>query len=126
MAVSNGTILTFYEGDSGEIHLGRVGEDTTTFQAVVGSDQPRTVGPATSPFWFESSRGNTEYGLRPRKVAVCFETTAPDGLELGVNYPVVVFNKAVYEGIGIRQVVSYQGQEGIVTRKYPESIYPGI
>lgn len=126
MAGSNGKVLSFYEGDSAEIHAIRVDEKTLTFEAVRGTPQLIPSGPVTSAFWAKVSRASTEYGLKPRTVGICFETTAPGDLEVGPTYPVVVLQKSQFDLLTLRSEVAYQGENAIVVSKTPENIYPGV
>lgn len=126
MAGSNGKSIRFYEGDSGEIHAVRVDDKTLTFEAVRGTPQVLPTGPVTSPFWAKISRAKTEYGLKTRMVGICFETTAPAGLEVGPTYDVAVLSKGQFDLLSLRSEVAYQGENAIVVGKTDENIYPGI
>lgn len=53
---------TLYEADSGEIHLIRL---TPEYAAAAGSPP---AGPATSDIIAKVSKGNKEFGIRPRQV----------------------------------------------------------
>lgn len=125
MASFAGKELYFYSADSGEIHIIELDDVTLTLN-IGGTDQLQPSGPATSPFWAKVSRGATEYGLRPRKIGVCFDTTAPDDLELGRTYQVVVLAASEFNSATIGGTVTYQGQSAVVRSKTPENIYPGI
>lgn len=125
MASANGKDLYFYEADSGEIHVVELDDVTLTLN-IGGTAQLQPSGPATSPFWAKVSRGATEYGLRPRKIGVCFTGTAPGTLEPGKTYPVTVLTTAEYNAATIGLNVTYQGQPAVVRNKRDENIYPGI
>lgn len=125
MASANGSAIYFYVADSGETHIVRLLDETLTLN-ISGTAQQQPAGPATSPFWFQVSRGSTEYGGRPRKIGVCFETTAPGNLEVGPTYEVVVLSPTEFNAATIGATVTYQGESAVVVTKKPESIYPGI
>lgn len=125
MASANGKALYFYAADSGEIHIVELDDKTLTLN-ISGTAQLQPAGPATSPFWAKVSRGATEYGLKPRMIGVCFTTTAPADLEVGVTYKVTVLSPAEYAAATIGATVTYQGETAIVRTKPSESIYPGI
>lgn len=125
MVANGGKPLTFYEADSADIHLGRLDENTVALN-IGGTAQPQPAGPATSPFWYKVSRAKNEYGLRPRYISVCFTTTAPNSLELGEVYDVVVLTAATFNALTVKGLVTYQGEEAEIQGKTPESIYPGI
>lgn len=125
MASANGKGIYNYVADSGEIHIVELDDKTLTLN-ISGTAQAQPAGPPTSPFWAKVSRGATEYGLRPRKVGVCFDTTAPGDLEVGPTYDVVVLSPAEFNAASIGGTVTYQGETATVRRKPAESIYPGI
>ena len=125
MASQNGKGLYFYAADSGEIHIVELDDVTLTLN-ISGTAQFQPSGPATSPFWAKVSRGSTEYGLRPRKIGVCFDTTAPGTLEVGATYDVVVLADSEFNSATIGSTVTYQGESAVVRTKTAESIYPGI
>lgn len=125
MASQNGKGIYFYTADSGETHIVELDDVTLTLN-ISGTAQLQPTGPATSPFWAKVSRGATEYGLRPRKIGVCFDTTAPGTLEVGTTYDVVVLSDSEFNSATVGSTVTYQGESATVRRKIPESIYPGI
>jgi len=125
MASANGKGLYFYEADSGEIHVIELDDRTLTLN-ISGTAQIQPTGPATSPFWPKVSRGATEYGMKPRKIGVCFDTTAPATLEVGVTYLVTVLSVSEYNAATINGTVTYQGESATVRTKQAENIYPGI
>lgn len=125
MASAAGKGLYFYVADSGETHIVELDDVTLTLN-ISGTAVQQPSGPATSPFWAKVSRGATEYGLRPRKIGVCFDTTAPGTLEVGRTYDVVVLSPADYASATIGSTVTYQGQTATVRTKPIENIYPGI
>lgn len=125
MASANGKGIYFYEADSAEKHIVELDDVTLTLN-ISGTAQIQPAGPATSPFWAKVSRAGTEYGLRPRKIGVCFDTTAPATLEVGPTYQVTVLSPAEFNAATIGATVTYQGESATVRTKTPESIYPGI
>lgn len=125
MASQNGKGLYFYTANSGEVHLVELDDVSLTLN-ISGTAQLQPSGPATSPFWAKVSRGATEYGLRPRKIGVCFDTTAPGTLEVGPTYEVVVLAASEFSAATIGSTVTYQGESATVRTKTAESIYPGI
>lgn len=126
MAGNNGSKLVFYEADSGETHVMRINEVSETL-SIAGTPQALVAGPATSPFWAEITRGSTEYGLKPRKVNICFTVDPVDtSLEQGSTYEIVVFSPATFAALTLNLDVEYQGFAAKVVGKSPENIYPGI
>lgn len=125
MASANGKGLYFYLADSGETHIVELDDKSLTLN-IGGTAQLQPPGPATSEWWFKVSRAATEYGGRPRKIGVCFDTTAPGTLEVGPTYDVVVLSPAEFAAATIGSTVTYQGEQATVRRKTQESIYPGI
>jgi hypothetical protein len=125
MASANGKSLYFYEADSGETHIVELDDVTLTLN-ISGTAQLQPAGPATSSFWAKVSRSKSEYGLRPRKIGVCFDGTAPGTLEAGPVYLVTVLAASEYNAATIGSSVTYQGESAIVRTKQPESIFPGI
>lgn len=125
MASANGKGIYFYSADSGELHIVELDDVSLTLN-ISGTAQIQPSGPATSPFWAKVSRAATEYGLRPRKIGVCFDTTAPGTLEVGQTYDVVVLSPTEFNAATIGSTVTYQGESATVRTKTPESIYPGI
>lgn len=125
MATAAGKGLYFYAADSGEIHIVELDDVTLTLN-ISGTDQLQPSGPATSPFWAKVSRASTEYGLRPRKIGVCFDTTAPADLEVGRTYQVTVLADSEFNAATIGSTVTYQGESATVRSKTVENIYPGI
>lgn len=125
MASANGKGLYFYEADSGELHIVELDDKTLTLN-IGGTAQPQPSGPATSPFWAKVSKSNGEYGLRPRKLGVCFDTAAPTGLEVGPTYLVTVLATSAFNSATIGSTVNYQGEDATVRTKQPELLTPGI
>lgn len=125
MASANGKGIYFYAADSGETHIVELDDVTLTLN-ISGTAQLQPSGPATSPFWAKVSRGATEYGLRPRKIGVCFNSVAPGTLEVGPTYDVVVLADSEFNAATIGSVVTYQGEPAVIRTKTAESIYPGI
>lgn len=125
MASANGKGIYNYVADSGEIHIVELDDRTLTLN-ISGTAQQQPAGPATSEFWAKVSRGATEYGLRPRKIGVCFTGTAPATLEAGVTYDVVVLSQTEYNAATIGGTVTYQGESAQIRTKTREDIYPGI
>ena len=123
MASANGKALYFYAADSADVHIVELDDVTLTLN-ISGTAQLQPSGPATSPFWAKVSRGATEYGLRPRKIGVCFTTTAPGTLEVGPTYDVVVLSPTEFNAATIGATVNYQGEDAVVRTKTAESIYP--
>lgn len=125
MATTGENAIRRYEADSGEIHLGRLNDTSMTLDTGNGVQVDQGTA-ATSPFWFQVSRGTSEYGLRPRTLGVCFQGTAPAGLSLNTTYEVAVLSPADFAAATITGTVAFQGQTAVVVTKTPESIYPGI
>ena len=125
MASVNGKGLYFYEADSAETHIVEL-DDVTLTMNISGTAVIQPAGPATSPFWAKVSRGATEYGLRPRKIGVCFTGAAPGTLESGPTYPVTILSPTDFAAATIGSTVTYQGESAQVRTKSPENTYPGI
>lgn len=125
MASQNGSGVYNYIADSGEIHPIRLSDVSLTLN-ISGTDQLQPAGPPTSGFWAQVSRGAREYGLKPRMIGVCFDTTAPGTLEVGPTYDVVVLDPSEFANATLTSSVTYQGQAATVVARRDEDIFPGI
>lgn len=118
-------VIRFYEADSGDIHLIKSQPESAIF-SIGGSPNTLPAGPATSNFWAETSKGNKEYGLRPRKVRIRWTGTPPTGYQENAVLSVPVYQSSVYNGATILSTGTYLGAPCQVVGKLPEQIYPGI
>lgn len=117
---------TFYEGDSGDIHVVRVQPETlaTSFAGTL-NDAP--AGPATSPFWAKVSKGVREYGLSPRTVNFIWDDgQTPAGYKAGDVQKIAVMQTSVFNAITINSAATYLGGTGTIRGKTVENLYPGI
>lgn len=117
---------TFYEALSGDIHVVKVQPETLAASfSGIANDAP--AGPATSNFWAKISKGNTEYGLRPRAVRFRWDAgQTPAGYQEGQTQIIHVMQNNVFNGITVNSVATYLGGTGTITGKLPENLYPGI
>jgi hypothetical protein len=118
-------ILRFYEADSGDTHVIRTQPETAVF-SIGGAPNVIPAGPATSEFWAEVGRGNTEYGLRPRKLRIRWTAAPPEGYSPNATLEVVVFSPAAYNSATLLSSATYLGAAAQIVGKVPENIYPGI
>lgn len=120
------TTIVIYEADSAEKHLLRQQPESAVF-SIDGSPNTIPAGPATSPFWAESSRGAREYGLRPRKLRGRWNSGAqPTGYSDCGTFEVVVYSKAVYDSAQLGSPCNYLGSPGVLIGRIPEDIYPAV
>lgn len=125
--MSAGTFtIRVYEGDSGEKHLIKQQPESANF-SIGGSPNTIPAGPATSPFWAETTRGATQYGLRPRKLRGRWNSGAePAGYADCATFTVVVYSKSVYDSATLGESCTYLGAAGTLIGRVSEDIYPAV
>lgn len=125
--MSAGTFtIRIYEADSAFKHLIKQNVESAIF-SMDGTANAIPAGPATSPFWAETNRGATQYGLRPRKLRFRFNPgEAPTGYIDCGTYEIVVYSKGVFDGVNIGAPATYLGGAGQIIGRVAESIYPVV
>lgn len=119
-------VLANYETDS--IDLGtlvmpiRVQPETLETLIIGGQANTEVAGPVTLPLRVSVSAGNTEYGVKPRKITIRFTDPAdlPEGYT-GDDLIIPVLDPANYAAYGLNDVGSYLGSPIQVVSKKPES-----
>lgn len=119
---AGGFTTTKYESNTGLIHPIRLQPETVGF--AIGGDANNAAPTAglTSDFSVRVSRGNTEYGLRPRKLNIKFGAVVPDGYKAEQTYAIPILVPEVWEAAGVGDAVTYLGVGGVIVGKSPESI----
>lgn len=123
---SGSFVIRYYEADSGEIHAIKQQPESAVF-SIDGTPNTIPAGPATSPFWAKTSRGATEYGLRPRKLRIRFVSgSEPTGYAECGALEVVVYTPSAYNTGILGGSGTYLGAPVTILGRVPEDIYPVI
>lgn len=113
-----------YEANAGTIHNIRVQPETLT-ATFDGTTNAAPAGAVDSAFWAKCSKGNTEYGLRPRSIVIAWDAgAAPTGYLETDTIPIPVMTPAVFAGASIGDAISYLGGTGTVSAKRAENLFP--
>lgn len=121
--MSNGRFVrSRYETDDGEIAPVRVQPETLA-ATVGGQTNAAPPGPTTQSTSAKISRGNREFGLRPRYVTFAWNPgSAPDGYDERTLQKLPILTEAAYNAITNGAPVAYLGGAGTVVSKTPESV----
>lgn len=112
---------TKYEADNGDIHPIRVQPETVALAKGGTTNAAPTGTITTDAIRAKVSRGNREYGLRPRYITVVYDTTAPTGYKVGTYIRVPILKSTTFSAISQDDTVTYLGTSARVAGKFPES-----
>lgn len=114
--------ITFYESTdlSGAIMPIKI-QPETALLFINGTANTAPAGPATIPLRVRVSGGNSEYGVKPRKVTVAFtdQGALPDGYS-GDALTVPVLTAAAYAQYTVGSTGTYLGSPVQVISRLPE------
>ena len=102
-------INSLYQTDQGEVAPIKIQPETLSFS--IGSEtNVAATGPATSRMFVKISKGNREYGCRPRKIVVKFTGTVPTGYKADQTYAIPALTPAIFGAAIPTAVGSYLGE----------------
>lgn len=115
-------IRSYYESNAGEQIRIRVQPETELFTN--GTEVNDSAGgPATIPGYAKVTKGNREYGIRPRRVGFVFDAgQAPTGYDPSSVHYIPVMTKAAYDAYDLGTGYTYLGGTGEVISKLEENI----
>lgn len=112
---------TKYEADNDDIHPIRVQPETVAFTSGGTANAAPAGNITVGALRAKVSRGNREYGLRPRFVTIVYDETAPEGYDTGTYLRVPILKKALFDAIAIDGTVTYLSTSARVAGKFAES-----
>ena len=110
--------LTRYEADSGLIHPIKVQEETLT--ANFGGANTPPAGETDTDISAKVSKGNREYGLRPRLITVRFSAAPPTGYKAEQLYRIPILTPARWAAVNKGTTGTYLGTAAVVVSKSGE------
>lgn len=112
---------TKYEADNDDIHPIRCQPETLEL-AKGGTTNSAPAGNITADaLRAKVSRGNREYGLRPRYLNLVFDSDPPTGYKTGSYMRVPILKKSTFDAIAQDDTVTYLTKSARVAGKFPES-----
>ena len=103
------------------IHSIRIQPETAALVIGAATNGP-PAGDEDSDFSAKVSRGNTEYGLLPRKVTVRFTGTLPTGYKADQTISLPILTEAMWTGISRGNTGTYLGEAVQVVSKSNEDV----
>lgn len=111
---------TKYQANNLDIHPIRVQPETLALAKGASANTAPSGTITPGALRAKVSRGNREYGLKPRAITVVFDSSPPDGYATGTFIRIPILQSSLWESITEGDNVSYLGGTARVAGKSEE------